>query len=100
LSVVAGENAFRIPTGKYNLTLYLSQGILVVEKWTEPVTVVRGDVDEDGTIGITDVTSLINVLLSNDPSSINVQNADCDQDGGLSISDVTTLINYLLKHTW
>ncbi len=100
LTVVAGENAFRIATGKYNLTLYLSQGILVVEKWTEPVTVVRGDVDEDGTIGITDVTSLINVLLSNDPSGINVQNADCDQDGGLSISDVTTLINYLLKHTW
>ena len=64
LTVIPGQNSFRIPVGKYNLTLYLSQGILVVEKWTEPV-VVRGDVDQDGKINISDVTALIDYLLTN-----------------------------------
>jgi len=100
LSVIAGENAFKIPTGKYNLTLYLSQGILVVDKWTAPVPVVRGDVDADGTINIADVTSLINALLSKDYTVINAANADCNQDGLWTIDDVTTLINYLLSHHW
>ena len=100
LSVIAGENSFKVATGKYNLTLYLSQGILVVDKWTEPVVVVRGDVDESGQVNIADVTALINALLRNDHTSINFDNADCDLDGRLSISDVTTLIRYLLSHNW
>ncbi|MDY6301540.1 MAG: dockerin type I domain-containing protein, partial [Bacteroidales bacterium] len=100
LSVVAGTNAFRIPTGKYNLTLYLSQGILVVEKWTEPVPVVRGDVDKDGSINIADVTALIDYLLSGNAATISVDNADCDNDGVVKIDDVTTLIDYLLSGIW
>ena len=100
LSVVSGENSFKVATGKYNLTLYLSQGILVVDRWTEPMPVVRGDVDSDGKVNIADVTELINVLLSKDYASINFENADTDLDGRLSIHDVTTLINYLLSHQW
>ena len=100
LSVVQGTNAFRIPVGKYNLTLYLSRGALVVEKWTEPVVNVRGDVNEDGFINISDVTDLISVLLSGNTSTVNVTNADCDNSGNLSISDVTTLISYLLSGVW
>lgn len=100
LSVVAGENSFRIPVGKYNLTLYLSQGILVVEKWTEPLPVVRGDVDNDGVINIIDVTTLIDYMLTGDATGINLANADCDQDGVTKIDDVTTLIDYLLIGHW
>ncbi len=97
LTVVAGENSFRIPVGKYNLTLYLSQGILVVDKWTEPV-VVRGDVDNDGEVDINDVTTLIDYLLAG--SSINMANADCTQDSHVDINDVTLLIDYLLTGAW
>ena len=86
--------------GKYNLTLYLSRGVLVVDKWTEPVIVVRGDVNADGFVNIADVTDLINALLSGNYSLINVDNADCEQDGKLNITDVTALINYLLLRTW
>ena len=100
LSVIQGTNAFRIPVGKYNLTLYLSRGVLVVDKWTEPITVVRGDVNADGFINIADVTDLINALLSGNNALINVDNADCEQDGRLNIADVTTLINYLLIGSW
>ena len=61
---------------------------------------VRGDVDNDGKIDIADVTALINTLLSNDTTLVNVANADCYQDGQLTIDDLTLLINYLLSKSW
>jgi hypothetical protein len=97
LSVVAGQNAFKIPVGKYNLTLYLSQGILVVEKWTASL---RGDVDRDGRVTIDDVTALIDYLLSGNGSAIDLAGADCDQSGAVTIDDVTSLIDYLLSGHW
>ena len=100
LSVVSGENSFKIATGKYNLTLYLSQGILVVEKWTEPQPVVRGDVNGDGKVNIEDVTAFITCLMSNDFSGANQANAECDQMSGFTIGDVTALITYLMRGTW
>ena len=100
LTVVAGQNSFRIPTGKYNLTLYLEGGILIVERWTEPITVVRGDVNEDTSVNISDVTALIDYLLSGNATGISLENADCDEDSNINISDVTSLIDYLLSGSW
>ena len=100
LSVVAGENAFKIPTGKYNLTLYLSQGILVVEKWIEPSPVTRGDVNQDSIIDIEDVTSLIQYVLTGNPEGISLENAQCNGDSIIDVEDVTILINYVLTSRW
>ena len=100
LSLIPGENSFKIPVGKYNLTLYLSQKILVVEKWTEPQPVVRGDVNGDGLVNISDATLLINALLESNMAGVNQDNADCDQNGTLNITDVTALIEYLLTDSW
>jgi len=78
------------PTGDYfavdNLT------IRTIEK--------RGDVNADGSVNISDVTALIDYLLSGNASAIILTNADCNQDGGVNISDVTTLIDYLLSGSW
>ena len=60
----------------------------------------RGDVDADGNVNISDVTALIDYLLSGNASGIVLANADCDQDGNVNISDVTTLIDYLLSGSW
>ncbi len=60
----------------------------------------RGDVDMDGFIKISDVTALINYLLSNDATGIDLKAADTDEDTFIKISDVTTLINYLLSGKW
>ena len=54
-----------------------------------------GDVDGDGKIGISDVTSLIDLLL-NLNTTANLA-ADVDGDGNVSISDVTALIDMLLQ---
>jgi len=100
LSVIAGSNAFKIATGKYNLTLYLTGGKLIVEKWTEQQDVMRGDVNMDGTIDIADVTTLIDYLLNADATGISLANADCDKDGNVGIADTTALIDYLLNSMW
>ena len=57
----------------------------------------KGDVDGNGNVNISDVTSLINYLLSNNATGINLQNADVDSTGNINITDVTALINLLLK---
>ena len=100
LSVVAGENAFKIATGKYNLTLYLSQGILVVDKWTAPSPVTKGDVNNDGRIDVEDVTALIAYVLTGESSGISLDNAQCTSDNRIDVEDVTALINFVLTSVW
>ena len=68
--------------------------------FTAKAAFLRGDVNGDGQVKISDVTALINYLLSGDASAINLQAADCNQDGNVKIGDVTALINYLLSSTW
>ena len=66
--------------------------------FTVSMSVVRGDVNGDGNVSITDVTALIDLLLGSE--SISNQAADCNQDGDISITDVTALIDFLLSGTW
>ena len=60
----------------------------------------RGDVDGDGNVSISDVTALIDYLLSGNASAVDLGAADCDEDGNVSIADVTSLIDYLLSGSW
>ena len=57
---------------------------------------IRGDVNNDGKVTIADVTDLINYLLSQDDTGINLDAADCNGDHNVTIGDVTALIHYLL----
>jgi hypothetical protein len=59
---------------------------------------IRGDVNGDGTVNISDVTGLIDYILSGSASGVNVNAADCNQDGNVNISDVTSLIDMLLSN--
>ena len=58
----------------------------------------RGDVNGDGSVNISDVTTLIDLLLGG--GSISNPAADCNQDSSINISDVTALIDYLLSGHW
>ena len=58
----------------------------------------RGDVNSDGSVTISDVTALIDLLLGG--GTINNPAADCNGDTNVTISDVTALIDYLLGGTW
>ena len=61
---------------------------------------VRGDVNGDNDVTISDVTALIALLLNSNPTVSDYPAADCNQDGSVTIADVTKLINYLLNGTW
>ena len=72
-----------------------NQDACIVTVYTE-----HGDVNCDGYVSISDVTKLINFLISNSPEGISAKNADTNKDGKVSIRDVTALIDYLLSGTW
>ena len=57
----------------------------------------RGDVNGDQHLSISDVTALINYLLSNDLSTIYLINADVNGDSNVNITDVTAIISKLLS---
>ena len=89
---------FQIPAGEWNLTLSVDEMTLKIEKAESDF--IRGDVDMDHFVKISDVTALINYLLSGNADGIDLRAADCDTDGFIKINDVTTLINFLLSGSW
>ena len=55
----------------------------------------RGDVNGDAQVNISDVIALINYLLTNDSSAIYLVNADMTGEDEVNITDATLLINRL-----
>lgn len=60
----------------------------------------RGDANMDGYVTIVDVTTIIDYLLTQDPTGISLLNANCNLDKDVTIADVTALIDYLLTGQW
>ena len=65
--------------------------------FTEKPAFIHGDVNGDSSVTISDVTALIDILLSGETAP---QVADCNGDISVNISDVTALIDYLLSGSW
>ena len=61
-------------------------------------TGLAGDVNDDGTLNIADVTLLINYTLDSDSVQINTANADVNGDNKINITDVVMLIDNVLKN--
>lgn len=55
-----------------------------------------GDVNGDGKVNLTDITSVVSYILGNDTSELNINLADVNKDGKINISDVTCLVNNVL----
>jgi len=81
---------------------YYPHGYIAVWRMTkdETSTSLRGDVNADGAVDISDVTALIDALLTANYEVIDAVAADCTLDGSIDISDVTALIDYLLTNAW
>ena len=62
----------------------------------QEITIILGDVNDDGQVSIADVTALIDYLLGGVGTEINVLAADVNGDSGITIADVTALIDILL----
>ena len=55
-----------------------------------------GDVNNDGLINVSDVTALIELILSGNVSTAQMARADIDSNGVLNVIDVTELINMII----
>lgn len=69
---------------------------LIADRLSECVSVLPGDIDGNGIVTISDVTELIDFLLSHSSDSDVLDNADVDGDGMVSVDDLTALIDLLL----
>lgn len=58
---------------------------------------IKGDVNGDGLVNISDVTCTINYVLAGCSTSFHTENADLNLDGNINISDVTALIGLVLR---
>ncbi len=56
---------------------------------------VAGDVNGDGKINVTDITTLVNMILGVIPK--NMESGDINGDGKLNVTDVTALVNLILS---
>ncbi len=69
-----------------------------VEHVTSKVTVTSlrvGDVNGDGNINVSDVSSIVSILLNSDNPTYN-KAADVNGDGNINVSDVSAIVNMLL----
>ena len=93
-------------TGEYNIygVIWKVGNELQLEpvKWVKyvaPPTFLRGDVDANKEVNISDVILLINYLSGLDVE-IDELAADCSLDEQINITDAIMLINYLSNGTW
>lgn len=57
----------------------------------------KGDVNGDGTVDVSDVNILINIILGNDEAGKYDGRADVTGDGTVDVSDANALINLVLN---
>lgn len=61
---------------------------------------ILGDVNGNGMVNMDDLTALIDYLLTDNATGINLENADVDGSGNVGMDDLTVLVNYLLTDHW
>ena len=77
---------------------WISESVYFTTPLTDPF--LRGDVNDDGDVNITDVITLITAVLSDNFEGINDINANVNYDEDLNITDVIQLINFVSSGHW
>ncbi len=57
----------------------------------------KGDVNMDGEVDVTDVTTLVDYILERDPSPCDVDACDVNEDTTIDVGDVTSLVDIILN---
>ena len=87
--------------GEYEGTITATAGSVVayadVEGEVTAPAFLLGDVNMDSLVNISDVTALIDYILSGNVTPFDSRAADVDQNGNIGISDVTVLIDMILS---
>ena len=79
--------------GAQMLYIYVPGNGLAAYKLSK--TTLFGDINLDGKVDVTDVTTLVNMILNGETA--NLELADINADGKVDVSDVTALVNIILN---
>lgn len=85
--------------GSLSATTSIASAYADLQGTVHEKSILYGDVNMDGTISISDVTTLIDYLLGTQIEEFDILAADVNQDDAISIGDVTALIDKLLNPT-
>ena len=90
-----------IHEGTTTITVGSADGLAIPATCLVTVYTELGDLNSDGFVDISDVTSLINYILGlgGDETSVTIKNADVNDDGEIDVVDVTSLIATILGKT-
>ncbi len=62
--------------------------------------ILKGDVNSDHEVNISDAIVLISAILNSDMTEVNVDNSDVDENQEVNITDAIKLINFVLNEEW
>ena len=65
--------------------------------WVYEGTVLRGDANGDGEVGMPDVMFIVNYILGNPAATFDKEAADANQDGDIGMPDVMYIVNHILN---
>ncbi|MBQ3364073.1 MAG: SUMF1/EgtB/PvdO family nonheme iron enzyme [Muribaculaceae bacterium] len=85
-----------VKEGTAMITLNSADGYAEPDSCLVTVYTEIGDVNSDGFVNVTDVTTLISQVALAEGSELFLENADVNYDGVVNITDVTLLINYIM----
>ena len=103
--VTLGSNVF-LGVNTTNCKLYVTYGRVEeyrnADQWKDFANiignleppVIKGDVNGDGKVNVSDVTALVNMILGTIPKDL--ARGDINGDGNVNVSDVTALVNIIL----
>ncbi|MBO4850459.1 MAG: dockerin type I repeat-containing protein [Prevotella sp.] len=85
-------------SGTYYLALHEMEGSARTVKVTYRVPDMAGwgDVNGDGQLNVSDISSIVDIILGQVSFSVDEWNADINNDGILSIQDITMLVDIIL----
>lgn len=86
---VTGPNSARWGYGKLDANAGMCYVLGIVEK--------NGDVNGDGEISVSDINTLIDVIMGGNDDEMTFQRADVNNDSEVNISDINTLIDMILN---
>jgi predicted RNA-binding protein len=95
-STASLDNARLVMVGKVEGYDYAAAAAKVAERIATP-TVVRGDANGDGEIGMPDVMFVVNYILGDPAETFNAENADANLDGEIGMPDVMFIVQYILN---
>lgn len=90
---IGADNTLQYPKTSFNIGAFRAY----FQLGKDLVISSLGDVNNDRSIDVTDVTLLVNYILGNVSSSFIIDNADVNKDGEITVADVTSLVNIILN---